>query len=297
MTLPNWGEIDRTIAEATGLPFQSQSRHSVGGGCINTAYAIAGNGRKYFVKINGAEKYAMFEAEADGLAALGERGTVKVPRALCWGVAGSASFLVLEYLDLRASGDSAAAERFGRELAATHRCTGDGFGWHMDNTIGATPQINRAGSDWVAFFRRHRLEFQLDLAFNHGYRGDIQHKGRELASRLPGLFGEYRPQPSLLHGDLWAGNYATDAGGHPVMFDPAVYRGDREADLAMTELFGGFPARFYAAYREAWPLDTGYSVRKTLYNLYHVLNHLNLFGSGYEAQAERMMDLLLSELR
>ncbi len=140
------------------------------------------------------------------------------------------------------------------------------------------------------------MGFQLDLAARNGYTRTIQRHGEKLRSRVAGLFTGYRPHPSLLHGDLWGGNIGCVAIGEPVIFDPAVYYGDREADLAMTELFGGFPAEFYAAYREAWPLDAGYPQRRILYNLYHVLNHLNLFGGGYLAQAERMMAQLVGEL-
>ena len=139
-----------------------------------------------------------------------------------------------------------------------------------------------------------RLRPQLRRAAAHGR--ELQKRGESLAEKLPAFFLDYRPQASLLHGDLWHGNAALCAEA-PAVFDPAVYHGDRECDLAMTELFGGFPEAFYAAYREAWPLNEGYETRKTLYNLYHVLNHLNLFGSGYLRQAERMIDRLLAELR
>jgi len=197
---------------------------------------------------------------------------------------------VLGHLSLGGRGDP--VER-GRRLAALHRHTGDGFGWHRDNTIGATPQPNDAAGDWIDFYRHRRLAFQLSLAARRGLGRRALAKGERILDRLPGFFPGYRPDPSLLHGDLWGGNYGY-ADGQPVLFDPAVYHGDREADLAMTELFGGFPAEFHAAYRETWPLDPGYPVRRTLYNLYHVLNHYNLFGGGYAGQAERMLDELLA---
>ena len=149
----------------------------------------------------------------------------------------------------------------------------------------------------MEFYRRERLGFQLALAAQHGYRGQLQALGEQLLALLPAFFSTYRPVASLLHGDLWGGNHAATADGEPVIFDPAVYYGDREADLAMTELFGGFGEGFYRAYRVAWPLDPGYPVRKHLYNLYHVLNHLNLFGGGYATQAERLMRGLLAEVR
>lgn len=188
-------------------------------------------------------------------------------------------------------------EVLGHQLAALHRQPRPYFGWHRDNAIGSTPQLNGRHDDWIEFWRERRLGFQLDLAGRNGHCGSLQRQGEQLRARLAGLFEGYRPTPALLHGDLWSGNAASIADGQPVIFDPAVYYGDREADLAMTELFGGFPERFYAAYREALPLEAGYASRRTLYNLYHALNHLNLFGSGYRAQAEGMIAQLLAELR
>lgn len=163
--------------------------------------------------------------------------------------------------------------------------------------MAAPPQINTWTRDWLGFWRVHRLEFQLQLAASHGHAGKLQRLGEELLSRLEVFFPGHTPQPSLLHGDLWGGNAAFTDAGEAVVLDPAVYYGDREADLAMTELFGGFGEDFYAAYREVWPLDPGYATRKTLYNLYHILNHANLFGGGYASQAELMMLRLLAEVR
>ncbi len=190
---------------------------------------------------------------------------------------------------------AATDELLGQQLAAMHRTTTNEFGWRRNNTIGSTPQINIGEQDWVMFYREQRLRFQLDLANEHGYGGDLLRHGELLLEKLPVFFASYQPVPSLLHGDLWGGNHAVLHDDTPVIFDPAVYYGDREADLAMTELFGGFGSGFYAAYREAWPLDPGYRIRRDLYNLYHVLNHLNLFGGGYRGQAEQLIDRLLSE--
>lgn len=292
-----WSAIEQHISEASGSPFTSRVQRSVGGGCINSTYILEGSGPPYFVKLNQVDKLDMFEAEAEGLRDLGCAKAIRVPRPVCWGYEGDMAFLVMEYLELgRGRSEGLAAERLGRELAQLHRSTDGRYGWRMENTIGSTPQVNTPAADWVAFFREHRLLFQFRLAARNGYGGYLQRKGERLAASLPAFFERYTPVPSLLHGDLWSGNYAVDEQGNPVIFDPAVYYGDREADLAMTELFGGFPQRFYAAYREAWPLDEGYGVRKTLYNLYHILNHLNLFGSGYRPQAEHMLDALLSHI-
>ena len=263
-------------------------------GCINRAFLLESDGECYFIKLNDTERLPMFEAEAEGLKEMAETKTVRVPMPLCSGVAEGRAFLVLEYLPLRVR--TRAQEALGRQLARMHRVTAPTFGWHRDNTIGSTPQPNTPMADWVAFWRDRRLGFQLQLAANNGSR-TLQRKGEQLLEQLPAFFADYRPVASLLHGDLWGGNAAATADDEPVVFDPAVYYGDRETDIAMTELFGGFSVRFHAAYRETWPLDAGYRVRKNLYNLYHVLNHFNLFGGGYLSQAERLIGQLLVEAR
>jgi len=289
-----WTLLADRIGAATGAPFALRERREVGGGCINGAWAVGDGQRRYFVKTNIDEHHAMFAAEAEGLAELAHTQTVRVPVPVVHGVAGDEAFLVLEYLEL---GGRSADERFGRELAALHRTTAPRFGWHRDNTIGITPQPNAWTDDWIEFLCERRLGHQLDLALARGAGKALRARGEQLLDRLPDLFSDYRPVPSLLHGDLWGGNAAVTRDGAPVIFDPAVYYGDREADLAMTELFGGFGPRFYAAYREAWPLDPGYPVRRDLYNLYHLLNHYNLFGGGYLMQAQSLIDRLLAQLR
>jgi len=183
----------------------------------------------------------------------------------------------------------------GQRLAQMHRRTADAFGWKRDNTIGSTHQPNAWTAQWPDFWRDHRLGFQLELAARNGYGGRLQALGSRLLSVFDRLI-DHDPAPSLLHGDLWGGNIGYDQRGDPVLFDPAVYYGDREADLAMTELFGGFSGDFYAAYNEIWPLDSAYQVRRTLYNLYHILNHLNMFGGGYGGQAMGMMERLLAQV-
>lgn len=290
-----WTEIGRAITRATGTHFEPRRPRRVGGGCINQAYIIedARRGRPYFVKLNAASAKEMFEAEAAGLLELSAPGAIRVPRPICVDIADDKSFIVLECVEFSHRGDMA---HFARQLAALHRTHASAFGWRMDNTLGSTPQINTQSSDWCEFWRRHRLGLQLGLAARNGHSGALQSKGEHLLTDCDALFSGHCPQPALLHGDLWSGNYAMDVDGNAVVFDPAVYYGDREAELAMTELFGGFGAEFHRAYDEAYPLDAGYAVRKVFYNLYHVLNHLNLFGGAYAVQAERMMDLLLGEL-
>lgn len=291
--MPLEDSIADALAAATGKPAQLSRQGSVGGGCINQAMRVRYGDVVYFIKLNVASQLAMFVAEARGLRELRDSHTLRVPEPVCWGDDGQSAYLVLESLDLEGHGDPAL---LGTGLAAMHRVTRERFGWVQDNTIGSTPQINTPTVDWPEFWREHRLRFQLDLAARNGHGGRLQSRGEQLLAGLPQLLAGHAPQASLLHGDLWSGNYAYTRTGEPVIFDPAVYFGDREADLAMTELFGGFGREFYAAYRGAYPLDAGYAVRKTLYNLYHILNHLNLFGGGYHSQALGMIDSLLSEL-
>jgi protein-ribulosamine 3-kinase len=287
-----WDAIAQRISAATGTPFAARARDAVGGGCINSATVLQDGRQRYFVKLNDAARLAMFEAEAEGLKAIAQTRSVRVPRPVCAGTAGGCAYLVLEHLDLE-SADARSLERLGYKnwrrctaprrtirLASRQHHRLDAAGQHARQRLGGV--LARTASRVSAAARRPPRP-----------RPDAP--GRAAAGGLGDFFRSYHPAPSLLHGDLWGGNVGA-CDGQPVIFDPAVYYGDREADIAMTELFGGFSARFYRAYEEAWPLDAGYKVRKTLYNLYHILNHFNLFGGGYGSQAERMMDSLLSEL-
>ncbi len=294
----DWDAVGRHITAVTGQAFAPRGHRSVGGGCINSTAILSDGTRDYFVKRNDASRLDMFEAEADGLAGLAAAGAVQVPEPICWGLAGQSSYLVLErlHLDARSAGAGRGGAKMGRRLAALHRSVSRTFGWRRDNYIGATPQPNPESGDWTTFFRDQRLGYQLALAARNGHAHALAAGGERLLAGIGALL-DHGPAASLLHGDLWTGNLGYLPDGTPAVFDPAVYYGDREADLAMSELFGGFGRDFYAAYREAWPLDPGYGTRKTLYNLYHVLNHLNLFGAGYLGQASGMIDRLLAEIR
>lgn len=251
---------------------------SAAGGCIHECYRVRIGGITRFLKLNEAQLADAFAAEADGLEALRSAG-VAAPAPLAHGAAGDRAYLLLEFLELGGRADFAA---LGRMLANAHRKACPRFGWRRDNYIGATPQPNGWCDDWKEFWLERRLRPQIALAKRNGFGFDMPP-----LSLLEG----HDPKPALLHGDLWSGNAGFTSAG-PVLFDPAVYYGDREADLAMTELFGGFPAAFYAAYNEAYPLDSGYERRKHFYNLYHLLNHLNLFGGGYLAQVKSTLRLL-----
>ncbi len=268
----------------------------VAGGSINGAYEFALDGHRYFVKCNKADRLDMFEAEAEGLRELGLKGSLRVPGVYAVGHNESHAWMILEWID-KGEADEAVSVRFGEQLARMHAVTANAFGWHRDNTIGVTPQPNDWTVSWTEFWSRRRLGFQIELSRENGLGSPLYERGMELLEVLPLLLHGHDPVPSLLHGDLWGGNWFADRAGRPVIFDPAVYYGDREADLAMTELFGGFSRAFYQAYAHVWPLDEGYAVRKQVYNLYHILNHANLFGGGYVDQARRMMERLVAECR
>ncbi|HZY43246.1 MAG TPA: fructosamine kinase family protein, partial [Anaerolineae bacterium] len=251
----------------------------VSGGDINQAARIETDRAAYFVKWNLQPLPRMFEVEARGLQLLADARAVRIPQVIA--VIDEPPALVLEWID-QGHNKSDAAEDLGRLLAQQHRSIGKTFGLDHDNTIGANLQFNQPTEAWIDFFREYRLGVQAALARESGHLPTD--RARQLDWLMDHLDIWIDPKivvPSLLHGDLWGGNYLIDAQGHPVLIDPAVYYGDREAEIAFTELFGGFGSRFYAAYNEAWPLDRGYADRRDLYNLYHLLNHLNLFGEAY----------------
>lgn len=283
--------IAQEITKVTAKSFTLENTRSVGGGCINQGYKISGNGSSYFVKLNQASQVEMFAAEALALEQMYATKTITVPKPICWGVAGNFCYIVLQWLDLGGS-NSHAWEEMGRQLAAMHKIgKSDRFGWDRNNTIGSTPQSNTWMDNWADFFAEERIGYQLKLAQRKG--GSFPDPTKVIEAVRAHL-ADRQPQPSLVHGDLWSGNAAVTTDGEPVILDPATYYGDREVDLAMSELFGGFPTAFYRGYNEVWPLDEGYRQRKTIYNLYHILNHFNLFGGGYASQANRTIQQIIS---
>lgn len=288
-----WDILSQKISQSINDAFSILDHQSVGGGDINQAWRISDNRHAFFVKINDANKADMFVAEAEGLDALAEAEAIRIPKPICWGIVNNQSYLVMESLSLSGRENSTL---FGQQLAKMHQHKQNKFGWHRNNTIGSTPQINNPEEDWIEFWRKHRLGFQLNLALENGAQKKLGEKGERLMADFPVLFNNYNPEPSILHGDLWSGNWSSDEQGNPVIYDPAVYFGDHETDLAMMELFGSPGNSFFAAYREVFPIDAGYPVRRILYNLYHTLNHYNLFRGGYASQAESMIDRILSEI-
>ncbi|MBL8516242.1 MAG: fructosamine kinase family protein [Betaproteobacteria bacterium] len=296
----------------TGRPFKVESVTPIAGGSPWRALSIdntrTGTPKRIFAKVGSETHLRIFAAEADGLTRLrAATATLRVPTVIACDTLDAAdgegdegaetlqAVLLLEWIDLAPLSPPAAA-LLGHSLADLHSTRGERFGLDRDNFIGATPQRNTQDDDWVRFWQHHRLQPQLALCAKHRYPSRMIDRGERLLADCGAFFRDYRPVPSLLHGDLWAGNVAQDELGLPVIYDPAVYHGDREADIAMTELFGRFPTDFYAAYHNAWPLDVGYGVRKHFYNLYHVLNHANLFAGDYVRRGETMIESLLAEL-
>ncbi|MDH3419883.1 MAG: fructosamine kinase family protein [Gammaproteobacteria bacterium] len=268
---------------------------AVGGGSINRAFKVLSEQGPLFLKLNTPSALGMFEAEAAGLEILAQAEAVRVPAVVAVGAVADAAYLILEWIVFGPK--SEAAERsLGADLASQHRVTRSEFGWDRDNTIGSTPQVNAPTGDWPTFFCEHRLRYQLALAVRNGLPAATAADVERLLDKVAVLFDAYEPDASLLHGDLWGGNWGVTTDGTPVIFDPAVYYGDRETDLAMTRLFGGFGSAFYDAYAEAWPLAPGWERRVELYNLYHLLNHFNLFGAGYLASVQGALEKLLRYL-
>jgi fructosamine-3-kinase len=267
---------------------------SVGGGCISDARRVtiverSGARRVVFVKSNAASFLGNFQAEQRGLTRLNEPGVIRVPKPLAVGTAENHAWLVTDWIEQGSRGDDF-FQRFGRRLAELHRATlGDEIGWPEDNFLGSARQINAACDSWVDFVARHRIGFQLHWAVDQGLAdAALRRDCEQIIASMEILLGGRDPSTSLLHGDLWSGNYLCDSDGEPALIDPAVYCGCREAEFGMLRLFGSCPADFYDSYLETFPLPGGWQRRANVYVLYHLLNHLNLFGSGYHGQCKSM---------
>jgi protein-ribulosamine 3-kinase len=288
--------IAREIGARLGADCAPEPQSGVSGGSIHRCYRWRCGDAQLFVKVADRSGGAGLEAEVASLLALADAHAVRVPRVLAHGSAGRSAYLALEWIESRPAGRPA-EHALGERLAAQHRVTAAQFGFANDNFIGSTRQPNGWLADWSEFFRERRLRHQLALAAQSGFAPLLEQPGARLLESMDALLAGHRPQASLLHGDLWAGNWLADEHDEPVIFDPAVYYGDREADLAMTRLFGGFGRAFYDAYQVEAALPAGHAVRAQLYNLYHVLNHANLFGGAYARQARASIDRLLAEVR
>ena len=281
--------LSQLLESIYGKTVQIKSFETIGGGCINETQALKlSNGERVFLKYNPSAPKNFFTAEADGLRLLGKsKNGPNVPSPLGISTEPNPQFLLLEYIDSSAPQDGFAS-RFGQALAEMHRETQEQYGLDYDNFIGQTVQKNNLELDGLVFFREHRIRFQQELARKgRGLPKSMDKRLDLFCEKLETLLDLGDEKPALLHGDLWSGNYFASHDQVPYIFDPAVYFGLREADLAMTEMFGRLPKKFYSAYQEAFPIQPGYIKRKEIYNLYHLLNHYNLFGGSYLEQADQ----------
>jgi len=274
------------LEASVGSRIRAQS--ALAGGDINDAYAVdLADGRQLFVKTRAHAPTTMYAREASGLRWLAQARALRVPEVIAQGE----SFLALERI-ASAQRSASYEEALGRGLAALHRAGAPCFGLHEDNFVGSLRQSNEPCDDWLSFYRERRLRAQLALADKKGRAERLRAKMERLIERLPMLVGDPEP-PARLHGDLWGGNVICDERGAPVLIDPAVYGGSREIDLAMLQLFGGFSPRALAAYDEVFPLAAGFRERVTLYQIYPLMVHVNLFGGGYVSGAEHAIESYL----
>jgi len=284
--------VETILRQATGNAFSLQELTPVAGGSIHQCYRAQGANERYFVKLGGIDCAEMFAAEADGLDALQKANTFSVPDLVARHADETHACLILEYLDIRPLAEAGDGTRAGEALAELHRLKHDHFGWHRPNFLGRTALDNQFRGQWADFLAESRFRPLLDAAHAAGFV-EVARQGRRLADRLHALFVEDEPPAALLHGDLWHGNIGVLANGTPVIFDPAVFWGDPLFDLAMSSLFGGFPTSFYTAYRQAHPPGPEHAARERLYQCYHLLNHLVMFGRSYERETLRHLAWLI----
>ncbi|MFD2176695.1 fructosamine kinase family protein [Veronia pacifica] len=280
-----WQSLSLQLTAVTGQPVSISEKTPVDGGDISECFIVGDGDTRFFVKLNDRNKLPMFESEAESLRHLALCSEVDVPEVIFIGAVKDHAVLVLNYLALK-NLDNESAYLLGRQLASQHKWGEQPeYGFDIDNYIGRTEQPNNWHRKWNVFFAEQRISWQLQLAAERGlYFGDLDSVTAKVKERLSG----HQPKPCLLHGDLWLGNTGLSVLG-PIFFDPAAYWGDRETDIAMTELFGRFPDSFYQGYNEVWPLEASYAERRDMYNLYHLLNHALLFGGHYITDAEDMM--------
>lgn len=284
-------QIQNQLSDQLGRDITLSSTSAVGGGCINQSYVVATSAEeRWFVKTNQAHLLAMFEAEYEGLQALQASKSFIIPTPLFCGQLSGTAYLVLEYLDLSGSCND---KDFASRLAKLHLTTHGRFGFSGDNFIGASPQYNDWHDNWFEFYMQQRLETQLKMIIDKGTGSELKRIWPELLRSCESLFSDHHPSPSLLHGDLWMGNVSGTPGGCSI-YDPACYYGDFEADLAMLELFGHLSTQFYQYYYQDIKKVPGSGLRKTWYNLYHIMNHANLFGGSYYHQAAQMCQQLIN---
>jgi fructosamine-3-kinase len=287
-----WHAIERHISTSIGTEFKIKETIRISGGDISESYMVSDDEQRFFVKINSKGFLSHFIAEADNLSHLAQTSSVKTPSVIDFGKSKTSAFLILDYLPTRPLQLAEPSHQFGQHLAYLHNWGEQKeFGFDNDNYIGATPQSNRWQKKWSNFFSDQRIGCQLELLKEKGIEfGDTD----EIVGVVKEVLSHHNPKPSLLHGNLWHGNCADTPQG-PVCYDSAVYWGDSECDLAMTELFGRFPDAFYKGYNSIKIIDPGYKHRKEIYNLYHILNHCNQFGGHYLGDAQLRIEKLLQQ--
>lgn len=289
-------EITKALSALLGCNVDVMHCASVGGGDIHMSYHIellaGGEIKHIFVKANNENYSQLLEAEAQALLEIEKQAQIRTPQCLGLHEVNGQTFLALEWLDLKSRGDDYA---LGCQLAKMHQATHARFGWHSDNFIGYSKQQNNWADRWSEFWLNQRLGPQLEQAKEQNFSKTLTRLQQPLIDACEELLENHQPKASLLHGDFWGGNKAFLADGQPVIFDPASYYGDREVDLAMAGLFGGFTQDFYAGYESVWPLDAGFKKRKVLYNLYHQLNHLNMFGTSYLGECLRAVKTIVGD--
>ena len=285
-----WQAISQQLSETLMFTFEIVEKTKVSGGDINECYMISDGEQRYFVKVNSREFLPKFEVEAENIRIMRESNSVFVPELIFTGNSKNNAFIVLNYLPTKPLDDDKNSYLFGQQLAQLHQWGEQKeFGFDQDNYIGSTLQPNKWERKWARFFAEQRIGWQLQLVKEKGVNlVDINEFTELVHEHLIG----HQPRPSLLHGDLWHGNVANSVFG-PICYDPACYWGDRECDIAMTELFGGFQPEFYQGYESILPLDYKYSERKDIYNLYHLLNHYNQFGGHYLEQSQKLINKIL----
>lgn len=291
----------RALQELVPFVASVEAVQAVGGGCISDAKCVSivddcGNSRTLFVKSNDASFLDNFRCEWDGLVRLGQPNVIGVPMPIAVGIVDEHAYLVTDWIDQRQTGSDFFAQ-FGKRLADLHRAThGNQIGLDRDNYLGAAKQVNSPTKTWCEFVAVNRIEFQLRWAIDHGLADSkLQQDCQRIIRSINKLLEGREESTSLLHGDLWSGNYLCQSDGRPVIIDPAVSYGCREAEFGMLKLFGCCPESFYEAYTGRFPLPSGWQRRVGVYVLYHLLNHLNLFGSGYHSQCRQVAAEILSQ--